>query len=284
MQSSINKIFISCVFSAGLLFVLIICKGNENLSDFDLSAKKESQLEQLLVNAHIPEYHYQIISSYPHDKHSFTEGLVLANDYIYESSGLYGQSTLRKIQMNTGKILKEYSLPPHYFAEGITLLEDQIYQLTYHEQTGFVYDINSFQVKNTFSYQSEGWGLTTDGHQLIMSNGSAAVSFINPRTFKLERTVPVTVEKNKIDSLNELEFINGRIFANIWPTSIIVVFSPQDGKVTGWLNIKALKPGSSCMECVANGIAFDARNNLVLVTGKNWPYLYALKLVSGMTY
>lgn len=267
-----------------LLFVFIICRGNENPVDFDLSASKESQLEKLLKNANIPEYSYQVMTTYPHSKNAFTEGLVFDNENIYESTGLYGHSALRKIQISTGKILKEYALPTRYFAEGLTRLDGQLYQLTYHEHTGFVYDPNSFQVKNSFSYQGEGWGLTNNGQELIMSNGSSSVSFINPKTLKTTHRLNITAGKDKVDSLNEMEFINGLVYANIWPTSIIVMFSPQNGAITGWFNIKGLKPALSCRECVANGIAFDAGKNLLLVTGKNWPVMYGVRLGRGGIY
>jgi glutaminyl-peptide cyclotransferase len=271
------KIFLS-ILAAGLL-ALLFYHSNQQTTDNDFSAKDDLILQQILSNAHIPEFHYQIINSYSHPINNFTEGLILRNGILYESIGLYGLSKLIKTDLNTGKILKEYLLPPQYFAEGITIQRDELIQLTYHEHTGFIYDINSFQLKKTFSYQSEGWGLTTNGKQLIMSNGSAALTFINPVTLKPIRSLLVTVNKNNINSLNALQFIDGMIYANIWPTSIIVIISPQNGKVAGWINIKALKPHSSCKECVANGIAYDEKNKVILVTGKNWPYLYAIKLL-----
>lgn len=279
MKTNAIKFSISFFLLVILLFVFMICKGNEVFSDYDISTKNENQLEQILLNAHIPEYHYQVVNSYPHEARSFTEGLIWEHGgLVYESTGLYGQSKLRKIEIKSGKILQEYGLPSHYFAEGITIIGNQLYQLTYQEHTGFIYDKNSFHLKNQFTYVSEGWGLTTDNHQLIMSNGSSFLTFMDVKTLKTVRTLPVNINNYPVKSLNALQYINGMIYANVWPTSIIVIISAQTGKVEGWMNIKALKPASSCTECVANGIAFNDQDNLLLVTGKNWLYFYEIRV------
>jgi glutaminyl-peptide cyclotransferase len=246
-----------------------------------IASNQQTALKQLLINSKTPEYKYKIIKSYPHDIQAFTEGLLLDDGYLYESSGLYAKSHLKKTKFFSGQIVKEYSLPPQYFAEGLTIIGHSLYQLTYREKTGFVYDKNTFKLEKTFHYPTEGWGLTTDGKQLIMSNGSNTLSFIDPQTFKLTRALQVTDQTHQpINSLNALAFIHGRIFANIRPSNIIVIISPQSGLVETWLNIDSLKPRADYLtaESVANGIAYDKQNDVLLVTGKNWPYLYAIKL------
>ena len=192
--------------------------------------QSESTLQQILMNAHVPEYQYQVINTYSHDIHSFTEGLFFKMELCMKVPDCMEQSRLHKMEMNTGKILKEYTLSQGYFGEGITVLREQLYQLTYREHTGFIYDKNSLQFKNTFSYPHQGWGLTTDGQQLIMSNGSYTLSWLDPLSLKSMQSIPVTVNDEKINSINELEYINGMIYANVWPTSIILVISPQNGK------------------------------------------------------
>lgn len=263
---------------ATILINYAIAQGTESLSNHDFILKNELILKQILIDAHIPEYQYQIINTYYHDTRSFTEGLYFQDGLIYESTGLYGQSKLRKYELNNTKILKEYSLQKAYFGEGMTVLGEHLYQLTYREHIGFIYDKNSFQIKDKFSYPNEGWGLTTDDQQLIMSNGSDRLTFLDTLNMKVIRSLPVTACGKKISSLNELEYIDGMIYANVWPTSIIVIISPQNGNVQGWININALKPISSCFECVANGIAYNDKDKTVFVTGKNWPSLFAIKV------
>lgn len=226
-------------------------------------------------------YRYHVIKIYPHDTHAFTEGLVFNNGYLYESTGLYQQSTLRKVALATGKILKKYALAPHYFAEGLTVIDSHLYQLTYKENIGFVYEKNTFQVEKIFYYGTEGWGLTTDGKQLIMSNGSTNLLFLDKETFKITKMLAVHDENNKTYSLNELEYINGKIYANVWPTSFIAIISVENGKIEGWIDIAKLYPKENCdsKDCVANGIAYDNQHHTLLVTGKNWPFLYAIKLL-----
>ena len=244
----------------------------------------EDELKNILLHSNIPKYQYQIIHIYPHDNSSFTEGLVFENNFLYESTGLYKKSKLRKIQLTTGKIIKQFDLPDHYFGEGMTIYKNRIYQLTYQEHLGFIYDKKTFALKQIFSYPTEGWGLTSDEHQLIMSDGSAMLTFINPTTMKSDHSIMVTLTKKRINGLNELQFVHGKIFANVWLTTLILIISPETGKVEGWLNIKALKPNQGICkmdisECVANGIAYDKDNQILMVTGKNWPHVYALKLV-----
>lgn len=229
-----------------------------------------------------PLFSFTIVRSYPHNPKNFTEGLFMDDGNVYESTGLYQQSTLQKYDLTTGKVLDEYVLPAQYFAEGIAVIDNHIYQLTYQEHTGFIYDKNTFKLQRIFHYPTEGWGLTSDGKQLIMSDGSATLFFINPTTLTVTRTMVVTDQEQPIYSLNELEYIHGEIYANIWPTDIIAIISPQTGKVEGWINIHSLNTPTNCKasSCAANGIAYLEKDNTLLVTGKNWSHSYVIRLTN----
>jgi glutamine cyclotransferase len=264
-------------------FMLFLIAPFLLLSACDQNAVKQHPLNDWIENTATPAYDFEVVNVYAHNPHAFTEGFIYQDGAIYESDGLYSQSKLKKFDLESGKILQHISLPDKYFAEGITIIGNHLYQLTYQSQTGFVYDKNTFQVENSFHYPSEGWGLTTDGNELIMSDGSSTLSFIDPQTFKVTHTVSVKDHKQPINHLNELEYINGKIYANIFPTDIIAIISPTDGVITGWINIQKLNP---CPECegadqCSNGIAYDAQNQTILVTGKNWPHIYAIRLKKG---
>jgi len=274
-----KKILIYIFILIVSVFVLCAFKSNTTNDDAISYFEDTNALKNRLIKAHITEYHYQITKKYPHYKNSFTEGLQLNHDYLYESSGLYGLSVIRKINLNTNKIMQEYHLPKDYFGEGITLLGDNLYQLSYREHTGFVYNKNTLRLKKIFHYPGEGWGLTTDGKELIMSQGSGTLTYINPMSLKPTHSLVVKFKGQDINCLNELEYVNGKIFANVWPAQIIVIISAKTGEIQGWLNIENLKYHCADEnECVANGIAYDKKNNTLLVTGKYWPYLYSLKL------
>jgi len=242
------------------------------------SLLNDAALQKMLLDEHIPEYHFQVIHTHPHDTHNFTEGLYFQNGLIYESTGLYGQSQLRMSELNTGKILKQYSLPQNFFGEGMTMLGNQIYQLTWREHAGLIYDPQTLIPQNQFSFAGEGWGLTARGNLLIMSNGSDVLSFIDPVHLKLTLTLKVRAGSKTIPYINELEYIDGMIYANVWPTSIILLISPENGKVQGWFSIQSLKPEHACLDCTANGIAYNEQDKVIYVTGKNWPVLYGIKL------
>jgi len=240
-------------------------------------------LKQLLIKSKIPEIKFKEMTKYPHHQTNFTEGIQLDGDAYYESSGLYRVSKLQKIELRSLKVIKEYKLPDQYFAEGLTFLNDKIYQLTYNEKVGFIYDKNTFKLLDTFPINSQGWGLTNDGERLIMSNGTSKLSFINLHNFKVEKTITVSIKKNDIKHLNELDYIHGKIFANVWMSSIILVISPVDGAVIGWLDIESLLPTHcSHMICVANGIFHDDKLNSIYVTGKYWPYIYNILLLNNV--
>lgn len=253
-------------------FIIAIFLCSYQLNSFAI----DSDLKQRQT----PVYVYQVIKIYPHDTTSFTEGLVYHDGYLYESTGLNGQSKLRKIDLSTGKVLQQIELEPQYFGEGIAILHQHIYQLTYQSHIGFVYDLNSFKLQNTFHYNTEGWGLTTDGKQLIMSDGTATISFIDPVSFHVMRKITVHGNRENISYVNELEYIDNKIYANVWQTDLIAVISPQDGKILGWLDLHSLnhQPLALRMFNVLNGIAYDAQRKLLLVTGKNWPNIYAIKI------
>jgi glutamine cyclotransferase len=238
-------------------------------------------LKQLLIDSKIPELKFNVINTFPHNTANFTEGIQLDNDHYYESSGLYRRSTIQKVELKSAKIVQEYKLPPQYFGEGLTFLNDKIYQLTYREKVGFVYDKNTLKLLSSFPISSMGWGLTNNGQQLIMSDGSSKLSFINLQTLKVEKTVKVSVAGNEIKRLNELEYIDGKIFANVWMTTIILIISPETGNIERWLDIASLQPSGKCppTECVANGILHDAKaSNQIYVTGKLWPYIYNIEI------
>ncbi len=224
---------------------------------------------------------YQVVNVYPHDPAAFTQGLIYLDGYLYESTGLYGESSLRKVDLETGAVLQELDLDPDYFAEGLTEWEQTLVQLTWREQTGFVYALDDLTLTGQFQYPTEGWGLTHDGTRLIMSDGTNNLYFLNPETFEEEGRVPVTYAGDPIYALNELEFILGEVFANIWQTDMIVRIDPDTGAVTGSIDLGGLLPeGSETSGAdVLNGIAYDAAQDRLFVTGKLWPYLFEIVLV-----
>ncbi len=231
----------------------------------------------------VPDYSYKIVNTYPHDNGAFTQGLVFANDVIYEGTGLYGKSSLRKLDLETGKVLQSYELPAQYFGEGITVFQDIIIQLTWKSNMGFVYDQSSFKLLHDFTYATEGWGITHDGERLIISDGTSTLHFLDPETFSTIGHIEVCNNDTPIDKLNELEYINGQIYANIWQTDYIAIINPQSGQVSGWIDLSGLLSSQYCNEPVdvLNGIAYDTVNDRLLVTGKLWPWLFEIKLVAA---
>lgn len=224
---------------------------------------------------------YRIVHTYPHDPKAFMQGLIYLNGHLYESTGLEGQSTLRKVDLQTGEVLQRYDLAPEIFGEGLTNWKNTLVQLTWKAQTGFVYDRATFHLLRTFHYNGEGWGLTQDGVHIIMSDGSSSLRFLDPQTFQEVRRVVVTDGGVEVHDLNELEYVHGQIYANIWQTDLIAMISPQSGHVTGWIDLSGLRPASTQenSDAVLNGIAFDAAHNRLFVTGKLWPKLFEIQLV-----
>lgn len=240
------------------------------------------------TNAAVPVYTYEIVNTYPHDTRAFTQGLVIRDNVFYESVGEYGKSNLRKVEIATGKVLQQKSVSEDYFAEGMTILNDKIYQVTWQEFTGFVYDLD-FNLIREFRYQGEGWGLTNDGTNLIMSQGTHVIKFINPETFQTVRTIVVQREDGQpLMDINELEYVKGEIWANIWRAADpevlgkpnhIARIDPASGKLLGWIDLGGISPEDTRSdEKTLNGIAYDAATDRIFVTGKKWKKLFEIKL------
>ena len=226
-------------------------------------------------------YTYEVINVYPHDSNAFTQGLAIDEGVMYEGTGLTGESSLRRVDLETGDVLQIYELPSNLFGEGITVFDDKIIQLTWQSQIGFVYDKNSFDLLQNFSYSTQGWGITTDGTRLIMSDGTANLYFLDPETFEKIGQVEVH-DTEPVTNLNELEYINGEVYANIWQTDTIAIINPDTGQVTGWIDLTGIyTPGTGDSNNVLNGIAYDSENSSLFVTGKRWSQLFEIKLIEA---
>lgn len=223
-------------------------------------------------------YTYSMVNTYPHDPTAFTEGLVYESGVLYESTGLVGDSSVRKVDLETGTVLQSVSLGDDFFGEGLTAFGDSLIQLTWQSEIGLVYNKTSFNSTQRFRYQGEGWGITHDNSRLIMSNGSAILTFLDPHTFKPIGTVQVSDGDNPVINLNELEYVNGDVYANIWHQDRIAIINIQTGQVKGWVNLSGIYRGNGDTENVLNGIAYDAIGNRLFVTGKRWSQLFEIKL------
>ena len=230
----------------------------------------------------IPIYSYSIVNTYPHDPDAFTQGLVFEDGVLYEGTGLYGQSTLRRVELETGAILQIRELPDQFFGEGITIHENKIIQLTWRSNVGFVYDRSSFELLEEFSYSTEGWGITHDGEHLIMSDGTSTLHLLDPQTFEKTGQLEVFDNDGPVTRLNELEYIQGEIYANIWQTDRVARIAPATGRVIGWVDLEGLLTTEDLSEPVdvLNGIAYDAEADRLFVTGKLWPKLFEIELIS----
>lgn len=225
-------------------------------------------------------YTYKIINQFPHDPNAFTQGLVFDDGFLYEGTGQYRRSQLRKVDLKTGRILQTHNLAGKYFGEGICIVGDKIIQLTWKSRTGFVYDKNTFKVLHQFHYPTQGWGITYNGENLILSDGSSMLYFLDSQTFTEVKRIKVTSGNTAITRLNELEYIDGKIFANIWTEDKIVIIDPANGNVTAWINLAGIWDRGKALEnYVLNGIAFDKQNQRLFVTGKCWPTLFEIKLI-----
>lgn len=225
---------------------------------------------------------YEVVTSYPHDPTSFTQGLLWRDGGFYESTGQYGQSKLRRLEFPSGRVLKEISLSPELFGEGLALVDGRLIQLTWKSRRGFVYEMSTFRLLREFSYDTEGWGLTYDGKNLILSDGGSDLFYLDPQTFRPVRKLAVRMNGQPIRELNELEFIDGEIWANVWQTDWILRIDPSTGQVTSFLDlIGILAPSDKTgMEDVLNGIAYDAEHKRIFLTGKLWPRIIEIKLKS----
>jgi glutamine cyclotransferase len=227
-----------------------------------------------------PVYGYTVVRSFPHDHAAFTQGLIFRNGFFYEGTGLNGRSGIRKVNVETGEVLQIKAIDPQYFGEGITDWKGSLIEITWQSEVGFVYDLNTFDRIKTWSYKGEGWGLTHDDTRLIMSDGTPALRFLDPETLKETGRITVRDGGAPVERLNELEFIKGEVFANVWQTDRIARISPKDGRVTGWIDLAGLLPPSErAADAVLNGIAYDAAGDRLFVTGKLWPRVFEIKLV-----
>jgi len=234
----------------------------------------------LLIAPAQAETRWKLVRSYPHDPAAFTEGLFYHDGGLYESTGLEGESEIRKVDLRNGKVLDRRTIPRPYFGEGIVNWKDRLISLTWRHRQGFVWKLNDFSPLSEFRYEGEGWGLTQDGRSLIMSDGTAQLRFLNPEKLTEERRITVTWNGRPVDRLNELEYVKGEIWANIWYDTHIARIDPRTGAVIDWLDIAQLlkASGAKDSEAVANGIAYDAKAGRLFVTGKNWAKLFEIRI------
>jgi glutamine cyclotransferase len=228
----------------------------------------------------IPTYTFEVVNSWPHDCKAFTQGLVFYQNLFFESTGQYGESSLRRVEPLTGKVLKKVKVDREYFAEGIAIFQGKIFQLTWESHKGFIYDLESFERVGEFTYDGEGWGLTHDGRSLIMSDGTNRIRFLDPVSLKVERKISVYNNNQPLLMLNELEYIKGEIYANIWHSDRIVRIDPASGKITGWIDLAGLLSSKGdCQQAeVLNGIAYDEGSDRLFITGKLWPKVFEIRL------
>jgi glutaminyl-peptide cyclotransferase len=224
-------------------------------------------------------YDYEIVNVYPHDPAAFTQGLLYRDGRLYESTGLRGRSSLREVRLETGEVLRQRALEPRFFGEGLADWGDRLVQLTWQAGLGFVYDLETFEILRTFRYPGEGWGLARHGEHLIMSDGTAELRFLDPETFEERHRITVMEEGREVRNLNELEVIDGKVYANVFLTDEIVIIDPASGRVTGRIDLRGLlTPAERSRTDVLNGIAYDAEGDRLFVTGKLWPKLFEIEL------
>lgn len=229
----------------------------------------------------IPTYTYEVLHVYPHDPAAFTQGLFYLDGFLYESTGLEGRSTVRKVRLETGEVLQKVDIPPDLFGEGITSWGNRLISLTWKNHFGFVFDLSTFAVEQRYSYEGEGWGLTHNDQEIILSDGTAELRFLDPKSLLETHRIRVTADGKPIDQLNEIEWIKGEVFANIWQTDRIVRINPRTGKVVGWIDLTGLLASADRTPRntdVLNGIAYDAATDRLFVTGKLWPKLFEIRL------
>ena len=277
--------FFSC-----LLLLMTACRETNdkpNINSGSVNHAANMNTANSAASDKVPQYTYQIVKAYPHDGNAFTQGLEYHDGFFYEGTGGRGtddfHSSLRKVEPATGKVLQKIDLPAQYFGEGITIFGDKIYEITWQEKTAFVYNLSDFKQIKTFTYAGEGWGITHDDTNLIMSDGTHVIRFLDPETFNLVRTITVLDEKGKpVLNLNELEYIKGEIWANIWETGDIVRIDPNSGKLLGRINFDKLvddEQDKGKDVDVLNGIAYDAADDRIFITGKKWKTLFEIKVV-----
>ena len=234
--------------------------------------------------AGVPEYTFEVVHSYPHDRTAFTEGLFYLDGFLYESTGIEGASSVRKVRLETGEVVQRHDLPSAYFGEGIIQWKDRLIQLTYKTEVGFVYNLSTFETERRFEYPGEGWAMTQDGKNIFMSDGTAQIRIWDPETLQELRRITVTDQGQPVPNVNELEWVKGQIYANIWETDRIARIDPATGRVVGWIDLAGLLSPNERLAGpegtdVLNGIAYDAKGNRLFVTGKRWPKLFEIRLV-----
>lgn len=244
--------------------------------------QQQSQNETAgFISDEIPLYTFEVVNTFPHDTAAFTQGLLYDGGFLYESTGLYGQSSLRKVELATGKVLQIKNLDARYFGEGITIRGKEIIQLTWQNHKGFIFDKHTFDLLGDFDVGAEGWGMTTDGKRIITSDGTSTLRFLDPGSF--EELEAITVQDNglPVNNLNELEYVNGLIYANVWKSDNIAIIDPGTGRVKGWVDLKGILPAEREGKPVdvLNGIAYDSAGKRIFVTGKLWPYVFEIQLV-----
>lgn len=262
--------------ACGVVILIMMACSSERLHDQPRTSSGEQPQRE--VPSVVEQLTYSVIKTLPHDSKAFTQGLVVDGSHFLESTGQVGTSSLRRVEIATGKILKSVPLEPNVFGEGMTVLGDNVYVLTWLHQRGYVFNRHTLQQTGTFTYTGEGWGLTTDGTVLYMSNGTNVITARDPVSFAVLRTIPVTLSGRAIGDLNELEWIEGTIWANVWRTDNIVRIDPTNGKVTAVVDLTGLLPYSqhTADTDVLNGIAWDSTSKALYVTGKNWPHVYQI--------
>lgn len=244
------------------------------------SIQMDRELRALPQSTGTPTYGYRVVRAYPHDPQAFTQGLIYRDGFLYESTGLNGRSSLRKVRLQTGEVLKHHAVDPQHFAEGLTDWGRTLLQLTWRTNVGFVYHLESFSVERMFHFAGEGWGLTHDRTRLIMSDGTSTLRFLDPTTLRETTRLLVKDGGVPVPNLNELEFIRGEIYANLWQTDRIARISPRSGQVLGWIDLRGLLTGRErTLADVLNGTAYDAAGDRLFVTGKLWPSVFHIALV-----
>lgn len=265
------------VFIALLMILTVVCYGKDEQST--ISQVGTITREEVLKQQEIPVLKFEVVKKYPHSTENYTEGLLMYEGVLYESTGRYGHSRLIMSDLETGKEINSFKLSERYFGEGVTILNDKAYWLTYLSNRGFIFDAKSLKQVGQFSYSTQGWGLTTDGKSLIMSDGSSSLLFVNPETFQVERELFAHMGERAIGYLNELEYVDGKIYANVFMTPLIALIDSSAGKIEGWIDLNSLVPEKLKPPLVLNGIAFRKETKHLLVTGKEWPYVYEIKLI-----
>lgn len=253
----------------------------------DQKSKRVNTSIEILSNIPFTSYDFKIINTYPHDSNAYTQGLEFYNGFLYETTGQYGESSLRKVELKTGKVIKKIDLNKRYFGEGMTIFNDDLFFLTWKANKGFIYNLETLELKNEFSYNKskEGWGLTHSQTELIKSDGTSKIWFLDPNTQQEKRYIEAYTDKQSLNRLNELEFINGKIYANYWQKPLIAIINPNNGVVEGIINltrlVKEMEKSQKLLkeDDVLNGIAFDKKNNRMFVTGKNWGKLFEIELI-----